>query len=280
MRERAYFKAIAASDYAVPPGQRAGDLALELLDYLGEPDPELRDDLAYGIIARWVLAGHFAPDDYRAMIKRLTPNLTTRLGETNTDSVILRSFSALLLSVMFYADAHTPYMGAGEYRELVDKAVGYLLAEKDLRGYVPGLGWLHSCAHTADILKFAARNRHADAATLDHMLMAAAEKMTTPVEVVYIHSEDERMALAVLDILRRDLLDTGALARFVARLVKVKEMGADGGPFDLTIHATYMNVKHFLQAIYFKLALADPPIPGAHDLKDQVFEAMRQFTDF
>jgi hypothetical protein len=278
MHDKAFWQAIAAADYAVPDGHNAGELALELLPNIAAPDPELRDDLTYGIIARWVLGDHFTPDDYRAMMAALLPALAVGIGERDTDTVMGRSYAALLLSVIAYADVRQPFMTGAEYDTLLDAALHYLAAEKDLRGFVPGKGFLHSCAHSADVLKFMARGQHANPARLERMLMAAADKMAAAVDTVYTHSEDERMAMAVLDIVKRDMLGADTLAAFVDRIKSATKAAAAGGPFDVTIHATYMNAKNFLRALYFRLALAGEPVAGAHDLQQRALDALKSFT--
>src|SRR5271156_5888473 len=53
--DRAFWRAIQTNHYAVPEGESAAALAHELSGYLGSPDPELRDDLAYSILDVWII---------------------------------------------------------------------------------------------------------------------------------------------------------------------------------------------------------------------------------
>lgn len=273
--DKAFWKAVAEADYAVPDGETVRGLTDELLGYLGSPDDELRDGIAYMTMAHWAERGVWSADDVRHVVSQVTPNLTRGIGEAG-DGVILRSFSALTLSLAAYADWKHSYLSADEYGTMVDAASAYLTAERDLRGYVVGPGWLHATAHTADVLKFLARSRHAAADHLRRMLTAIAERLVTPVTTVYIHSEDERLAMAVVDIAKRGMLTQDDFAAFVQRMMTVLDHAEDGA-FDVTIHATYMNVKHFLRALYFRLSFAEPPIDGAHNLAQQAFEALKKF---
>jgi hypothetical protein len=52
--DRGFWKGIATSNYAVPPNESADALAKELSSLLASPDSELRDDLAYSILAHWI----------------------------------------------------------------------------------------------------------------------------------------------------------------------------------------------------------------------------------
>jgi len=277
MHDKTFWKAIAAADYAVPEGQKPLALTDELLGYLGSPDEELRDTFGYTIIAVWTMRGVYSADDLRHIMTHLLPNLKVGIGERDNDSVLLRSFSALMLSVVAYGEHKTPFMTDAEYDTLLDAALEYLAAEKDLRGYVVGKGFQHSCAHTADIFKFLARSPRANAARLERMLLGIADKMRMSVDYVYIHSEDERMAMAFLDIVKRDLLSREVLTAFIERLLKVHELGTDGGAFDVMIHAPYMNVKNLLRALYFRLAFAEPPLAGTYDLRGSRYEALKKF---
>jgi hypothetical protein len=80
------------------------------------------------------------------------------IGSTGDESVLLRSFSALDLSMLAAHDLDKPFLEPAAFRELLAAALDYLAREKDVRGFVPGSGWHHSTAHTADLLKFLARS--------------------------------------------------------------------------------------------------------------------------
>lgn len=277
MHDIDFWAAIIASDYAVPEGVEIWALTEELLGYLGDPDPELRDGVAYTVIAVWTIRGTLNTDQLRAITQKLLPNLKEGLGEFRGDKVLLRSFSVLALSLMAYGDYKTPYVTRDEYIGLVEALCTYLKAEIDLRGHDALVGWIHTTAHTADWIKFLARSSQAAHETQRALLMVIADKLLIPTAHVYIHNEDERMAIATLDLLKREFLTPDDLSAFVERLVKVREMGTDGGDFDPTIHATGMNVKHFIRALYIALTVGTPA-PGTHHLVELLREALKTFS--
>jgi hypothetical protein len=53
--QREYWKNVVKSHYSLPSGAEAFPLARELSGYLGSPDPELRDTLAYAILYTWIV---------------------------------------------------------------------------------------------------------------------------------------------------------------------------------------------------------------------------------
>jgi hypothetical protein len=280
MRDHDFWKSIADSDFAVPPGHTASELSTELLDYLRDPDPVLRDEFGYTILTMWLTRGVLSDAEAREMLTRWTADLDYKIGEQHTDSVIVRSFAALMLSILIYRDNQTAYLTDEEYRSILDKAIGYLAAEKDLRGYDAGKGFMHSCAHTSDILKFAARSKRAEAADLERILDAISAKVTTQSGYVYIHSEDVRMAMAVMDVLKKNSLSREQLAAFVSKLAAVKTLAPEGAPFQIPVHSAFMNTRNLMRSLYFRIVLFPDPLPGAFDLKDRLLETMKEFNDF
>ena len=94
-----------------------------------------------------------------ALVTTLATSLRAGIGEAGTDTVLLRSFSALDLSILAALELQDPALDDSGYRGLLDDALAYLAAERDLRGIDPRVGWIHATAHTADLLKFLARIR-------------------------------------------------------------------------------------------------------------------------
>ena len=203
----AFWRAVVADRYTAPAGSDVPALALELTGMLASPDPELRDDIAYSTLASWIYQQKIVDaNGLRPIVDALVANLTRGIGERDTNSVFARSFSALVLSVVVARDNADPFLDATAWRRIETAAFAYLAAEQDLRGYDPDHGWMHSAAHTADLLKFLARSRHLDAAGQGRYLDAIAAKLTTA-SVVFTHGEDERFARAVLSVVARSDFD-------------------------------------------------------------------------
>jgi hypothetical protein len=275
--DKAFWKAIIANEFKLPIGYSADDLAPELIGYLSLPDPELRDEIGVEILTSWIVGGQFSPETLRGFMGQWTSNLMQGIGEQGTNSVLLRSFSALMLSIIAYYDWKNPFLSEAETATLLESALNYCAAEKDVRGYDLEMGWLHSPAHTADLLKFLARNTKTTALEHQRILEAVAHKVVEGRTEVFSHSEYERLGLVVLDIIRRGTLDEQALRAWVDLLVAVRQREPDG--YSQEYHAAYQNTKHFLRAVYFILAYQneEQPLEGAVALQKMIFEALRQF---
>ena len=262
--DRSFWRGIVQNHFEVPAGQSADALVLELGDYLGSPDPELRDDFAYSIAAAWIYRDRRVSEKtLHDLVKAWSANLRVGLGGTGSDTLFLRAFSALDLSILAALDNQRPFLDDAELAGLLSAALAYLAGEKDLRAFDARNGWMHATAHTADLLKFLGRNRRLRPADQGRILEAVAAKLRTAGET-FTHGENERLAAAVQSLVRREDFDAAGFTRFLA---DVAEPGAhlwDKGPLvDPVRLAATQNAKDLLRSLYVALVLdkaaAEPP---------------------
>jgi hypothetical protein len=252
--DKEYWRAIVAADYALPEGESAAALIRELSGLLGSTDPELRDEFGYAIPAQWIYVQRLLSDpELSGLVELWTANLQQGIGESGTDSVLKRSFSALDLSILAALDNQAPFLDQAGFGKLLDAALRYLDQEQDVRGFVPGTGWLHSVAHTADLLKFLGRSQRLKKADQARILMAIGSKMQAPDGKVYRHGEDERLARAVLSLFHRRDLDTEAVKRWLAQLAG-KGDGLWDGTLDPGRYAEVQNTKNLLKSLFVILS--------------------------
>ncbi len=197
--DRTFWRVIANDENALPQGEWVAELAPELLSWLGSPDAELRDEFAYRILAAWIERDQFEPEQLRDMVGQMLDNLHFGLGERDTDSVFLRSYSTLvLMEIVAYDNAH-PFLQQFEIARMLDQVLEYLRKERDLRAWVDGPGWAHAVAHTADLLMMLARSLRLGGPELERLLDGIAERLLEPSGVVLVQHEDERLAYAALN---------------------------------------------------------------------------------
>ena len=276
--EKTFWKSIQANDYAIPEGYTVEQLTPELLGFLGSPDPELRDDFTLPILAYWMYRGNYTSMDQRRMIATLGENLTRGIGEGGTDSVFLRSFSALLLAEMVNFDNKHPYLEETEVRMLLLQALAYLGAEMDGRGYVTGKGWAHACAHTADWLMVLARSRHIGKTDLERILKGISVKILSTNNPVYIHDEDERLVNAVGEVLNRDILPTEFLISWLEGLAHPASFAWEEAFLTEGGGRACHNTKCFVRSLYLRLLKADPQPPHSTELLPRLKETLQIIT--
>jgi hypothetical protein len=275
--DRSFWRVIANDENALPQGEWVAELTPELLGWLGSTDAELRDEFAYRILAAWIERGQYAPDQLRTMAKQMTANLEAGLGEEGTDSVFLRTYSVLILMEIVALDNASQFLERNDLEGFLETALGYLRRERDLRSYVAGPGWANAVGHTADLLMMLARSPHLGAAELQRILDGIAERLLTPAPVVFVHHEDERLAYAVLNVLRRDLVDRPQLAAWLDRFAAPPGKDSWRSAFASEGEtAARVNVSAFLRALYFQVLLTEIPPPDARETLEGILGALKR----
>lgn len=277
--DRTFWQNVVTNDCKLPGGYTISDLTPELTCYLGVTDPVERDEIGYHVLNRWITSGLYTPDDLRPILRQMCINLKAGLGESGTDSVFLRAFSVLILASIVYYDNHSQqFLSREEIRDLLNAALDYMTHEVDTRGYVPDKGWAHSCAHTADLVDELAIHRCTDASDLERILTTISNKVMMPTGYVYQHNEDERLSVAVISTLRRELVPQTFLTGWLhtmsglpERLPYIKMMAA-AGP-----HSAYLNTKNFLRCLYTRLGLTAHLPESARALQPEVLAALKPF---
>lgn len=280
MTDHHFWQTIIDNGYVLPEDHSLVDLTLELMSYLGAPDSALRDTFGYNILARWIIIyGYYTPEEMRAMIEWLSPRMIETLGDYDSDTVFLRSYCALILSLIAYRDNQIGFLSQAETRTLLDKARHYLVTERDLRAYIPEKGWANSCAHTAELLKFLARSGQLDSADLLRLMDTIADKLTTDTQYIFNHDEDERLAQVVMSVLRRDSLNMFELTAWVNRFKDWKQGQVKlNDDFNPSYHAIYQNIKNFLRSLYCQMQLAASIPIEAQDFEIELREILRIFS--
>lgn len=277
MIDRPFWKTIAENNYAVPQGHTLDSLTDELLAMLGSVDGEVRDDIAYNTFSQWIVAApQYSDEELRRLRDKLLKNLKNGIEEGESDKVFLRSFSVLTLGLVIYHDNTRHFLEMAEVKDMLDQTLHYFAQEKDLRGYIEVKGWAHSCAHTADMLKFLARSRHIDGSDHKRMLNAIADKLSAPTRYIYVHGEDDRLSLVILDILRRGLLSVPVYESWLEKLGKVSELEKAGAPFDSRVYGAIQNTRSFLRSLFFRMELGVKETPPLwDDIQPLVLEAIK-----
>src|SRR4029078_7540878 len=131
-------------------------LTAELGEMLGSPDPRVPDELAYPVLASLINQGVY---DHllRTLGNGLCVLMEDGLGSGTGDSVFHRSFAVLVLAEIIERDTRRDVVGDRTLLGWGDRIATWLVAEKDLRGYVQGKGWAHAVAHGADPIGALAR---------------------------------------------------------------------------------------------------------------------------
>ena len=275
--DKEFWRQIAKNDYRVPAGASPAVLIDELTNNLGSPDPELRDDLAYDISAAWIYRDALlSGDDLRRLIHKCEANLRVGVGEVGGDSVLLRSFSALELSLMAAFDNKRPFLSEADFQQLLTAALNYMNAEHDLRAYDRDKGWMHATAHTADLLKFLARSSRLKAADQPRILEAVAAKLRQGGQV-FVFGENERMAASVMSLVARSDFDQQGFASWLAGFVTEGKALWKTRPLDVAEFASVQNAKDLLRSALVQLDSSSQTDTGdIQSTRRSILDALKQ----
>jgi hypothetical protein len=254
--DREFWRGIARNHFAVPAGEPVYPLMRELSGYLGSNDPELRDDLAYTILAVWIRhQKQLTTKELLPLVEEWRANLRAGIGERGTDSVFKRSFSALCLASMAERDVHDPFLGEERYRVLLGDALDYLAQERDLRGFDGVKGWIHATAHTADLLSALASNRLFKREDQARLLDAIVQRLWSAPEI-FTYGEQDRLAMVAATIATRSDFDPATFERWLTRLsVNDQKAWNDSPPKQQRLNA-FENDTYMLRALAAHLAAA------------------------
>jgi hypothetical protein len=221
-----------------------------LVEDLRSADPTVRDTRAYGALASRLGEGRL--DD---VLVELGDRGAALLDD---DEVQARSFGALLLAAVVDRDTRSGRAGADAVRRWLVAVLGWYADEPDTRGWDPDLGWLHAVAHGADAVGELAASAHLGgaelSALLDLLVLRATGASTTP----WLQDEDDRVALAVMAVLRRDLLGTGEVRAAFDRLAAAWR-SVEAGP----VPAHVDNAVRLARTLHLQLTLGVRPEPDA-----------------
>ncbi|HET6627924.1 MAG TPA: DUF2785 domain-containing protein [Nocardioidaceae bacterium] len=269
---QSFWEQVKANGLKVPDDRPLDELTSELTAMLGDPEPRNRDGIAYSTLAAWVEDGVY-DDLLEGLGDGMAVGLDVGLGQNGTDSVFRRSFSALALTECIVRDNQMHLVPADTILGWGDRIAGWLVREKDLRGFVPGKGWAHAAAHGGDAIGALAGAESMGRLELTVLLDVLADRLLVPTDHHLVHGEPDRLAAATLKVLRRDLLGLDVLEPWVARLAHgaAPAYGEDGDPFLVT-----GNVQSYLRALHLQLALAPNPPSCRADLLLALIDGLRQ----
>ncbi|MGI8900078.1 MAG: DUF2785 domain-containing protein [Nocardioides sp.] len=269
--ESAFWERVVAEGHKVPDDRSLADLTSELTTMLGDTDPRRRDGIAYEVLARWVTEGV-----YDHLLEGLGDGMATGLlvgiGQRDTDTVFRRSFSALILGECISRTNEQHLLREDTVLRWGDRVAGWLVREQDLRGFVVGKGWAHAVAHGADALAALASSEAVRRLELTVLLDVIADRLLAETDQRLVHGEDDRLALAVMAILRRDLVGLDVVEPRIARLAMHARPDFTRSGDQSAVAG---NVASFLRALHLQLALAPRPPAVRSDLLLTLIEQLR-----
>ena len=244
-KNKEFLESLIANDYKLPDEVDAYPFCIELTRNLGSPDPVFRDELTSTILDHFVSDPEFITGDQAGRILAVClddDHLLEGIGEQNTDSVFMRSFSALISSSIIDRDSREQELDPEFIRDSINRLLHYSKMERDLRGFVHHKGWAHSVAHLSDAF-FASAN-HPSALPEQLMQILDATGRLSGNDYPMSSGECDRLAYAACSAIIK-VGDMENVKKWIDSYAAGKEIF--GTVYRLN------NTKSFLRSLYFVL---------------------------
>lgn len=257
-----------AAGFAVADASDRNRRVPKLADCLGDPDPFLRDAIAFEALSTWMRGKQLDDGTLRALGRQLL----AQLDEADPQG-FRRPFAALVLSEVARTDRVQPWMTADERARMVAAAAAYLRSVRDYRGYVDGQGWRHGVAHGSDWALQLVLNPALQPGQVMSLLSAVGTQVMPADGHAYAFGEPGRLARPVAYAVARGDLQPSAMDAWLADVSASLGPRPEGDQQALW-WARRANLEDFLHALAY-LGDGDAS-PGSTTLSASVRAAMRK----
>ena len=247
--------------------ENGNQLIEEMLKHIGNPDAEIRDQLNYRVFIELLNDNLFTQNQLKELIFKLEGNdfLFSSIGERNTDSVFVRSFSALWLSALLRVDGQQRFLTKDEAIQILTSSSLYLMKEKDIRGSVPEKGWAHSIAHGADLATAIVAHPSFELRLAPNLLQGIKDSFWKG--AVYVDDEDERLVNVVNQLIQKDFPEE-VLIEWVEQVFDKLQLHLMYEGYTPQYFVARTNTLQFMKTFYFTLKFSQkmPELKGVTSL--------------
>lgn len=240
---------IEENEYQLGEGEQHQDFLPLLLQYIGDPQPELRDNLIYPMFYMWIKEeNRFSEEELRSLLTVLTDenHLFYNIGSEEDQSVFTRTFSALPIALIIQRHRQNPFLNQEEIEQLMQVMLRYYNEEKDLRGYLSVGGWAHSASHGADVFVELVQCEESSVAMLREVLVAISGMLHNGIHI-FSDEDDERLVNIVDTMIDKELLPHQEIADWISCLAQCCNL-----PRSRSQVIARVNSKNFLRSLYFR----------------------------
>lgn len=225
------------------------DLAHKLIENIGDMDSEVRDRLIYVNLAHLFYDGHFDKTQLLHFFELLSSEkyLLYDMENNVSHSELTRSFTILQLVYLIYLHNKDPYLTNKQYMDFYVKFIQYFDSESVLQGYDEQVGWMHTIAHSADLIAQIVKSEEMNKKTLEEILTVIKKKFAIS-NYCYVSDEDERMVNAIINALDRNILEEDFLQGWVTSFGEIEKPKSYPEAYNFK-----SNVKNLLRSLYFRI---------------------------
>lgn len=268
-------KKVKKNGYVLTSEMDLSDMTESMLFNIGNPDPELRDELIYTTFYYWIIEKKFYSNKELKQILHTVlddDHLFYMLGNNGDDTVFVRSFSSLLLALLIARQFRDDYFSKKDFVYLKKKFFDYYQKEEDHRGYLLKKGWAHSAAHGADVLAELTFIYFIETDDLKTILRLLREKTFTD-KYVFVNEEDERMVTAVMRVIESDIIARDYILDWIESFA-----GFEMPEETYLYHRLISNIKGFLRSLYFR-TVDEKEFCDINEKLQELIKRLNKFAD-
>lgn len=225
------------------------DFAHKLIENIGDLDPVIRDGLIYVNLAHLFYDGHFDKEQLIHFFEILISDnyLMYDMENIGEHSELKRSFTILQLVYFIYLHNKNKLLTNKQYMNFFTKFMKYFNNETILKGYDAKVGWMHTIAHSADLIAQIVESKEMNKKTMEELFLAVRKKFAIS-SYNYVSDEDERMVTALMAALEREILEEEFVIGWIHSFSKLEK------PKTFPDHYNFKNnIKNLLRSLYFRL---------------------------
>lgn len=241
------FKKLKSSQWQITDSTQRQKTALAMLNCLNNPNPIVRDEIAFEALSFWMRKELLEIDTVHHIREQLLKQI---LDKTSVDEEgFTKPFAALVLAEIARIDRRKAFMSDLQRDEMVNAAALYLHQIIDFRGFDEKSGWRHGIAHAADWMMQLSLNPALNKAQHTTMLTALAQQIRNE-QHFYIYGEAERLMAPVFYLAARSSLTSEEWDTWFASLLSTS---VDKTKTTQASLARKHNLKAFLSALYINV---------------------------
>lgn len=219
---------------------------LALTACLGDPDPSVRDKIAFERFSAALRGGEVPLETLTAVRNQLVWMMSLPDPQG-----FQRPFVILTLAEVARTDRVKPWMTDADRDTLVTTASQYLASITDYRAFDNKEGFRHGVAHAADLAMQLALNPAVNKTQLDRLLAAIARQVSPQADVAYYAGEPDRLARPVMFIAQRKLHTDAEWKTWFESMMNPAPMKAWSSAFESELGIKrHHNARAFLLSVY------------------------------
>lgn len=200
-----------------------------MLENIGHENPEIRDELIYGLFCEGFAKELFSIEQANTVIQYLLQNnlLLKDMDKIAISSTLVRSFSALTLALIIYYDDQNAskyyrILTAEERDRIFQSGAEHIANERDATGYLAPYGWVHTIAHSSELLLAIAGHSLVNEKITEDILNGIYKMFIKQTEV-FRDREEKRIGLVLIEMLEKDRLSITGFISWINQFAEYYE---------------------------------------------------------